>query len=202
MFQIGGGNDDETPTQIIEIPHLLSLLATNHWNGEVQGLNEVNAMYQQQYGPGDYVPERVHPVLVDAGHGLPRRPDSAASPLGGLGGVEASVGAIPVVPARRHLGGDRPVPDEHCRLVPDRKRPPALDRPGLAQNLGRGVAGGQRHVDLDHPDPLHRRVRRVRRRGRDPDGPLRAPAAGRGRRGGAPPSPEPTACPVPTSIRP
>src|SRR5262249_49853234 len=56
LFQIGGGKDDETPTQIIEIPHLLSLLATNHWNGEVQGLNEVNAMYQQQYGPGNYVP--------------------------------------------------------------------------------------------------------------------------------------------------
>jgi cytochrome d ubiquinol oxidase subunit I len=56
IFQIGGGNNDQTPTQIIEIPHLLSLLATNHWNGQVQGLNELNAQYQQQYGPGDYVP--------------------------------------------------------------------------------------------------------------------------------------------------
>ena len=56
LFQIGGGNSDETPTKIIEIPHLLSLLATNSWNGEVQGLNELQAQYQQQYGPGDYVP--------------------------------------------------------------------------------------------------------------------------------------------------
>ncbi len=56
MFQIGGGNNDETPTQIIEIPHLLSLLATNHWNGAVEGLNEVNAQYQKEYGPGNYVP--------------------------------------------------------------------------------------------------------------------------------------------------
>ncbi len=56
MFQVGGGNDDETPTQIIEIPHLLSLLATNTWNGQVEGLNQVNAQYQKQYGPGDYVP--------------------------------------------------------------------------------------------------------------------------------------------------
>ncbi len=37
MFQVGGGNDDQTPTQIIEIPHLLSLLATNHWNGAGRG---------------------------------------------------------------------------------------------------------------------------------------------------------------------
>jgi len=56
VFQIGGGNRDETPTKIIQIPHLLSLLATNSWNGQVQGLNDVNAQYQQQYGPGDYVP--------------------------------------------------------------------------------------------------------------------------------------------------
>src|ERR1700744_377648 len=56
LFQIGGGNNDQTPTQIIEIPHLLSLLATNHWNGQVQGLNQINAQYQQEFGPGDYVP--------------------------------------------------------------------------------------------------------------------------------------------------
>jgi cytochrome d ubiquinol oxidase subunit I len=56
MFQIGGGKEDMTPTQIIEIPHLLSLLATNHWNGAVQGLSSINAQYQQQYGPGNYVP--------------------------------------------------------------------------------------------------------------------------------------------------
>ena len=32
------------------------MLATDSWNGQVQGLNELNAQYQQQYGPGDYVP--------------------------------------------------------------------------------------------------------------------------------------------------
>ncbi len=56
LFQIGGGKEDETPTQIFEIPHLLSLLATNSWNGEVEGLNQINAQYQQEYGPGNYVP--------------------------------------------------------------------------------------------------------------------------------------------------
>jgi cytochrome bd ubiquinol oxidase subunit I len=56
MFQVGGGNDDHTPTQIIEVPRLLSLLATNTLNGKVEGLNEINAQYQKQYGPGDYVP--------------------------------------------------------------------------------------------------------------------------------------------------
>jgi cytochrome d ubiquinol oxidase subunit I len=56
LFQIGGGNNDQTPTQIIAIPGLLSILATNHPNGQVIGLNELNAQYQQEYGPGNYVP--------------------------------------------------------------------------------------------------------------------------------------------------
>jgi cytochrome bd ubiquinol oxidase subunit I len=56
LFQIGGGNNDQTPTQIIEIPHLLSLLATNHWNGQVIGMNQLQAQYSQQFGPGNYVP--------------------------------------------------------------------------------------------------------------------------------------------------
>jgi cytochrome bd ubiquinol oxidase subunit I len=55
-FQIGGGNNDQTPTQIINIPDLLSILATNHVDGEVQGLNQINAQYQKEYGPGNYVP--------------------------------------------------------------------------------------------------------------------------------------------------
>ena len=55
-FQIGGGNHDETPTKVIAIPHLLSILATLSWNGKVVGLNELQAQYEQQYGPGNYVP--------------------------------------------------------------------------------------------------------------------------------------------------
>jgi cytochrome bd ubiquinol oxidase subunit I len=56
LFQIGGGGNDQTPTQIIEIPHLLSLLATNHWNGKVIGMSQLQAQYSRQFGPGNYVP--------------------------------------------------------------------------------------------------------------------------------------------------
>ena len=56
LFQIGGGNNDQTPTEIIAVPHLLSLLATNHWNGQVQGLSPLQAQYSKQFGPGNYVP--------------------------------------------------------------------------------------------------------------------------------------------------
>jgi cytochrome d ubiquinol oxidase subunit I len=56
LFQIGGGNNDHTPTQIIEIPHLLSLLATNTWNGKVVGMTPLQNQYAAKYGPGNYVP--------------------------------------------------------------------------------------------------------------------------------------------------
>jgi cytochrome d ubiquinol oxidase subunit I len=56
LFQIGGGPNDETPTQILSVPDLLSILATNHVDGTVQGLNNLNAQYQKEYGPGDYIP--------------------------------------------------------------------------------------------------------------------------------------------------
>ena len=56
LFQIGGGNQDQTPTQILSIPHLLSLLATNHWNGKVVGLNPLQSQYSKQFGSGYYVP--------------------------------------------------------------------------------------------------------------------------------------------------
>jgi cytochrome bd ubiquinol oxidase subunit I len=56
IFQIGGGKNDETPTQVIEVPGLLSILATNHLDGEVQGLHQLQAQYQKEYGPGTYIP--------------------------------------------------------------------------------------------------------------------------------------------------
>jgi cytochrome bd ubiquinol oxidase subunit I len=55
-FQIKGGKRDETPTKVIAIPHLLSILATLSWNGQVKGLNELQSQYQKQYGPGEYIP--------------------------------------------------------------------------------------------------------------------------------------------------
>ncbi len=57
LFQIGGGNNDKTPTQIISIPHVLSLLATNSWNGKVVGLSQLQAQDVKKYGPGNYIPD-------------------------------------------------------------------------------------------------------------------------------------------------
>jgi cytochrome d ubiquinol oxidase subunit I len=61
LFQIGGFTEsDQTPSFDIAIPKLLSFLATGSIDGEVQGLNQVQAEYESKYGPGDYIP----PVVV------------------------------------------------------------------------------------------------------------------------------------------
>ena len=57
LFQIGGGQNDKTPSQIIEIPYLLSILATNTLHGEVKGLNQLQAEEEAKHGPGNYVPD-------------------------------------------------------------------------------------------------------------------------------------------------
>jgi cytochrome bd ubiquinol oxidase subunit I len=40
----------------IALPHMLSVLATNSWNGYVAGIDDLEAQYQTKYGPGDYEP--------------------------------------------------------------------------------------------------------------------------------------------------
>jgi len=48
-------NPEET-TINIQIPYLLSILATNTFDGYVPGINQIQQEYTQRYGPGDYVP--------------------------------------------------------------------------------------------------------------------------------------------------
>ena len=46
----------DTATPIIEVPGLLSFLATGSFDGTVQGINDVQAQYEVAYGPGNYIP--------------------------------------------------------------------------------------------------------------------------------------------------
>jgi cytochrome bd ubiquinol oxidase subunit I len=56
-FQIGGFTaNDPTPTFSITIPYLLSYMATGSFNGEVQGLNQLQEEEQREFGPGNYMP--------------------------------------------------------------------------------------------------------------------------------------------------
>jgi cytochrome d ubiquinol oxidase subunit I len=58
LFQIGGfTKSDPTPSFSIEIPRLLSYMATGSFSGQVQGLNELQAQEERAYGRGvNYMP--------------------------------------------------------------------------------------------------------------------------------------------------
>ena len=40
----------------LNIPYMLSFLSYNKFSGSVQGMNELQAQYEETYGPGDYIP--------------------------------------------------------------------------------------------------------------------------------------------------
>lgn len=51
-----GGTDGGEPGVRLDVPRLLSILATGSPNGTVQGIDDLQAEYVGRFGPGDYVP--------------------------------------------------------------------------------------------------------------------------------------------------
>jgi cytochrome bd ubiquinol oxidase subunit I len=57
LFQIGGfTQSDQTPSFSIQVPRMLSFLATGSFNGKVEGMNDLQKQYARQYGRGNYIP--------------------------------------------------------------------------------------------------------------------------------------------------
>jgi cytochrome d ubiquinol oxidase subunit I len=57
LFQVGGfTKSDPTPSFSITIPRLLSYMATGSFDGQVQGLNQLQAQERRQHGRGNYMP--------------------------------------------------------------------------------------------------------------------------------------------------
>jgi cytochrome d ubiquinol oxidase subunit I len=50
------GNLKQKPIYQIRVPHLLSLIATLSWNGQVKGINNLQAADVSKYGHGSYIP--------------------------------------------------------------------------------------------------------------------------------------------------
>ena len=57
LFAVAPFEQHPTRTSFdITVPHTLSLLATNSWNGQVKGINQLQAADVAKYGPGNYEP--------------------------------------------------------------------------------------------------------------------------------------------------
>lgn len=60
LFTIGS-LDGHEEVWALRLPNLLSLLSYNRLDGEVKGINDLQAQFEQQYGPGDY---SMHPFIA------------------------------------------------------------------------------------------------------------------------------------------
>jgi cytochrome d ubiquinol oxidase subunit I len=57
VFQIGGfTTEDQTPSFSITIPRLLSYMATGSFDGQVDGLNQLQRQEERDFGRGNYMP--------------------------------------------------------------------------------------------------------------------------------------------------
>ena len=121
LFQIGGGNNDHTPTQILEIPHLLSLLATNHWNGKVIGHDPAANPVRGQVRTWQLRAERLHPVLGHAGDGLPGRHRGARRAVGTVAEPAQEARDVQACSCGSRPGWCAAVPDQHGRLAAHRE---------------------------------------------------------------------------------
>ena len=109
IFQIGGGKNDETPTGDHRGPASAVVPGDRHLQRSGRGADAVTEAVSAQIRAGQLHTERVHPVLVDAGHGLPRVVDRAAGGVGDMAGAQRHAGALQMVSARRDLERGDPV---------------------------------------------------------------------------------------------
>ena len=179
LFAVGAPGDTE-PFFTLDVPWLLSFLATGDPTATVQGIDDLQAQYVAQFGPGDYVPVvpmaywsfrfmigfGVVATIVAAWVLWRMRRGRDLSP--GDRGLFALVDrwllrglwVVPVLPAARR---DR-------RLDVHRDRPPALARLRPVPHRRRGLA----RADTRRDRRLAGRVRRGLRPARRRLGPARA----------------------------
>ena len=175
-FQIGGfTEDDPTPKFAIVIPRLLSYMATGSFDGQVQGLNQLQKQERAQVRPRQLHAERAGHLLVDAGDGVRRRADVPGRRRRRVALPEAEARAGTLVPVDFDRRDRAPLHRRDRRLDPDRDGTPALDRAGAAADQRGELAQRQHHLARDQPRLLHQPLPHPRHRRLRAHAPLRAP---------------------------
>ncbi len=159
LFTVGSLNG-HSEVFSIKIPRALSFLATGSFDGQVKGIDDLNAQYQQQYGPGDYRPMiavTYWSFRLMIGFGM------LAAAIALLGLWLMRRGRTP--PGRRFytlalVGAAAPVPGQQSRLDIHRDGSSAMARLRSPQDGSRRVAFGDGRRGTCLVDHLHPRVRR------------------------------------------
>ena len=119
----------------IRIPYAMSFLACNNFTCEVKGVNELQAEYEQQYGPGDYIPLMVvtyWTFRIMMAFGFIMMGITAFFVWANMRGDITKAKWMKWVPWML----DPALPRQRQRLDPDRNGTPTLDRLRPAQSAG------------------------------------------------------------------
>jgi cytochrome d ubiquinol oxidase subunit I len=167
LFAVGDIEDGRNHINV-QLPHLLSVLTTNTWNGEVRGINDIQAEYEERFGPGSYIPVVgviywAFRVMVGAGMLM-----ILVSVLGLWYVRRGTPSAGDLVPAPRAARDRAAVPSELDRLDHDRDGPAAVGRVRRDADARRGIDVGRGGSRADDPDRLHRDLRAAHRDRRVP----------------------------------
>ena len=174
LFQIGGFSvDDQKPSFDIEVPHLLSILATGTWSGKVEGLNPLQQQEQGQFGPGNYMPPVEPRVLGHARDGVHRRAHGARRARRGVAVPHEASRTRPLVPVDGGRGDRVPVHRGDGRVGAHRDRTPAVDRLGPPEDVRGQLAERQLGDARNQPRRVLRALRDAGRRRRRPHAALR-----------------------------
>ncbi len=107
---------------------------------QVVGINELQAQYEQQYGPGNYIPDIRLVYWSMRAMAYLGTLSFLLAPWGGWLLLAQEARRREVVPARRARRDRVPVPRQLRRLDPDGGRAPAVGRPRAPEDRGRGLA--------------------------------------------------------------
>ena len=182
IFQIGGFTvDDQTPSFDIEIPRLLSILATGSLDGEVQGMNPLQSAAESEYGAGSYIPHvrtTYWAMRIMAYFGtLVFRVLALGALLYWRGRLESAKWFLWL----GVLGNPAPVSGRARRLGALGGRKAAVDRAGSPEDCRRQFTERLDGHDRHESRGLRGPVRRPPRRRFRPHAPLRSRGSARGR---------------------
>ena len=115
ILTVGTQNNCENITQLISIPGLTSFLANGDPDSTLQGVTELQAQYEEQFGPGNYKPNLfvtywTFRAMIGwaAGLGAPRRGRAVDDPRRPGAGQEVVRLAVPCSPSPRRSSATAP----------------------------------------------------------------------------------------------
>ena len=156
------GNLSGNPVFQIRLPHMLSVLADNNWDGSVQGINQIQAKEVAKYGPGELQTHLVGHLLDFPDHGGMRHPHGPLACRRPLAHAPAAAGTVGLVPAHLSPGHSPSFYRQHDRLDLHRDGPSAVGRLRTAQDLTSRLT--HRHgLRRDNADRLHGHLQPARR---------------------------------------